>query len=77
MHLRLDVQRLAQLAIPTGFVANGAVEVREIYSSMFLYPRLVLNDIEIPLMEEGRSQLTPVTAGLRAPSSRGPPPRRT
>jgi hypothetical protein len=27
--------------------------VREIYTSTFLYPRLVLNDIETLLMEEG------------------------
>ena len=36
-------------------------DVREIYTSTFLYPRLVLNDIETLLMEEaaekGRSSV--------------------
>jgi len=30
--------------------------VREIYTSTFLYPRLVLNDIETLLMEQGLTQ---------------------
>jgi cytochrome oxidase Cu insertion factor (SCO1/SenC/PrrC family) len=35
------------------FLIDRAGDVREIYSTMFLYPRLVLNDIETLLMEEG------------------------
>ena len=38
------------------FLIDRAGDVREIYSSMFLYPRLVLNDIETLLMEEGAGQ---------------------
>ena len=34
------------------FLIDGAGDVREIYTSTFLYPRLVLNDIETLLMEE-------------------------
>lgn len=34
------------------FLIDRAGDVREIYSSMFLYPRLVLNDIETLLMED-------------------------
>lgn len=36
------------------FLIDRAGDVREIYTSTFLYPRLVLNDIETLLMEEGR-----------------------
>jgi cytochrome oxidase Cu insertion factor (SCO1/SenC/PrrC family) len=35
------------------FLIDRAGDVREIYSSSFLYPRLVLNDIETLLMEQG------------------------
>lgn len=35
------------------FLIDRAGDVREIYTSTFLYPRLVLNDIETLLMEEG------------------------
>ena len=38
------------------FLIDGAGDVREIYSSMFLYPRLVLNDIETLLMEKDPTQ---------------------
>jgi cytochrome oxidase Cu insertion factor (SCO1/SenC/PrrC family) len=34
------------------FLIDGRGNVREIYTSTFLYPRLVLNDIETLLMEE-------------------------
>jgi len=34
------------------FLIDRAGDVREIYTSTFLYPRLVLNDIETLLMEE-------------------------
>ena len=34
------------------FLIDRVGEVREIYNSMFLYPRVVLNDIETLLMEE-------------------------
>lgn len=35
------------------FLIDRTGDVREIYTSTFLYPRLVLNDIETLLMEEG------------------------
>jgi len=38
------------------FLIDRAGDVREIYTSTFLYPRLVLNDIETLLMEEGLKQ---------------------
>jgi len=38
------------------FLIDRAGDVREIYTSTFLYPRLVLNDIETLLMEEGLEQ---------------------
>ena len=38
------------------FLIDRAGDVREIYTSTFLYPRLVLNDIETLLMEEERKQ---------------------
>jgi cytochrome oxidase Cu insertion factor (SCO1/SenC/PrrC family) len=38
------------------FLIDRAGDVREIYTSTFLYPRLVLNDIETLLMEEDRTQ---------------------
>ena len=38
------------------FLIDRAGDVREIYTSTFLYPRLVLNDIETLLMEEGPKQ---------------------
>jgi protein SCO1 len=38
------------------FLIDRAGDVREIYTSTFLYPRLVLNDIETLLMEEDREQ---------------------
>ena len=38
------------------FLIDRTGEVREIYTSTFLYPRLVLNDIETLLMEEDREQ---------------------
>ncbi len=38
------------------FLIDRAGDVREIYTSMFLYPRLVLNDIETLLMEEDLKQ---------------------
>ena len=38
------------------FLIDGAGDVREIYSSMFLHPRLVLNDIETLLMEKDPTQ---------------------
>lgn len=38
------------------FLIDRAGEVREIYTSTFLYPRLVLNDIETLLMEEDRER---------------------
>lgn len=38
------------------FLIDRAGDVREIYTSTFLYPRLVLNDIETLLMEEDRKQ---------------------
>jgi cytochrome oxidase Cu insertion factor (SCO1/SenC/PrrC family) len=41
------------------FLIDRMGDVREIYSSMFLHPRTVINDIETLLMEEG-SQHAPV-----------------
>ncbi len=38
------------------FLIDRMGDVREIYTSTFLYPRLVLNDIETLLMEENISQ---------------------
>jgi cytochrome oxidase Cu insertion factor (SCO1/SenC/PrrC family) len=38
------------------FLIDRTGDVREIYTSTFLYPRLVLNDIETLLMEEDRKQ---------------------
>lgn len=38
------------------FLIDRMGDVREIYTSTFLYPRLVLNDIETLLMEEGPEQ---------------------
>jgi cytochrome oxidase Cu insertion factor (SCO1/SenC/PrrC family) len=38
------------------FLIDRMGEVREIYTSTFLYPRLVLNDIETLLMEEDLEQ---------------------
>lgn len=38
------------------FLIDRAGDVREIYTSTFLYPRLVLNDIETLLMEEDPKQ---------------------
>jgi cytochrome oxidase Cu insertion factor (SCO1/SenC/PrrC family) len=38
------------------FLIDRAGDVREIYTSTFLYPRLVLNDIETLLMEEKRGR---------------------
>jgi protein SCO1/2 len=38
------------------FLIDRAGDIREIYTSMFLYPRLVLNDIETLLMEEDLKQ---------------------
>jgi hypothetical protein len=38
------------------FLIDRVGDVREIYTSTFLYPRLVLNDIETLLMEEGLKQ---------------------
>ena len=38
------------------FLIDGVGDVREIYSSMFLYPQLVLNDIETLLMEKDLPQ---------------------
>ena len=35
------------------FLIDRAGDVREIYSSLFLHPQTVLNDIETLLMEEG------------------------
>jgi protein SCO1 len=44
------------------FLIDSAGDVREIYSSLFLHPQTVLNDIETLLMEEGfqpsRTQVT-------------------
>jgi cytochrome oxidase Cu insertion factor (SCO1/SenC/PrrC family) len=37
------------------FLIDRAGSVREIYSSAFLHPRVVLNDIETLLMEDGRA----------------------
>ena len=37
------------------FLIDRAGDVREIYTSVFLHPRLVLNDIETLLIEEGRA----------------------
>ena len=34
------------------FLIDAAGEVREIYSSMFLHPQTVLNDIETLLLDE-------------------------
>jgi cytochrome c peroxidase/protein SCO1/2 len=34
------------------FLIDPAGDVREIYSSMFLHPQTVLNDIETVLLEE-------------------------
>ena len=34
------------------FLIDRAGDVREIYSSLFLHPQIVLNDIETLLMEE-------------------------
>jgi hypothetical protein len=38
------------------FLIDGRGDVREIYTSTFLYPRLVLNDIETLLIEEQPKQ---------------------
>jgi cytochrome oxidase Cu insertion factor (SCO1/SenC/PrrC family) len=38
------------------FLIDDAGDVREIYTSMFLYPRLVLNDIQTLLMEKALAQ---------------------
>ena len=38
------------------FLIDDAGDIREIYSSMFLYPRLVLNDIDTLLMEKDLTQ---------------------
>jgi hypothetical protein len=38
------------------FLIDRMGDVREIYTSTFLYPRLVLNDIETLLMEEDLEQ---------------------
>ena len=35
------------------FLIDRAGDIREIYSSQFLHPQTVLNDIETLLMEEG------------------------
>jgi hypothetical protein len=35
------------------FLIDRAGDVREIYSSLFLHPQTVLNDIETLLLEEG------------------------
>lgn len=47
------------------FLIDRQGDVREIYTSTFLYPRLVLNDIETLLMEEA------VEKGAPAPDRRG------
>ena len=41
------------------FLIDDAGDIREIYSSMFLYPRLVLNDIETLLIEKEQAQRRP------------------
>jgi len=44
------------------FLIDRAGDVREIYSSLFLHPQTVLNDIETLIMEEGvQPSRTPVT----------------
>jgi cytochrome oxidase Cu insertion factor (SCO1/SenC/PrrC family) len=48
------------------FLIDRAGDVREIYSSLFLHPQSVLNDIETLLMEEGlRSARASVTKNTR------------
>ncbi|HWH80532.1 MAG TPA: hypothetical protein VNT76_24290, partial [Candidatus Binatus sp.] len=42
------------------FLIDRAGDVREIYSSLFLHPQSVLNDIETLLMEEGLRVGAPV-----------------
>ena len=37
------------------FLIDRTGSIREIYTSTFLHPRIVLNDIETLLMEEGRA----------------------
>ena len=40
------------------FLIDRAGDVREIYSSLFLHPQTVLNDIETLLMEKGSAVVT-------------------
>lgn len=47
--LQLAVHREADLKL---FLIDAAGDVREIYTSNFLHPRTVLNDIETPLLEQ-------------------------
>ena len=49
------------------FLIDRTGDVREIYTSTFLYPRLVLNDIETLLMEDDPKQGRALVKGTNAP----------
>ena len=54
-HPRREVSHVLKV-----FLIDNRGDIREIYSSMFLYPRLVLNDIETLLMEPGTRVAAPL-----------------